>query len=61
MDRWAVKIVMWPLLLLGIIVLALWLITVRIIDLGGDICDYLAGRNKRCDKTPAERRPRRAF
>lgn len=50
-----------PLLLIGAVVLAIWLIVVRVIDLCGDLRDYLAGRRKVCDKEPAKRRPRRAF
>lgn len=54
-------VVLVPFLLIGAFVLALWLISVRLYDLCLDIRDYLAGRNKRCDKATAERRPRRAF
>lgn len=54
-------ILMIPFLLVGVVVLAVWLIIVRLIDLCGDVRDYLAGRKKPCDKEPAKRRPRRAF
>lgn len=61
MRRSIYDILIIPFLLLGAIVLALWLITVRICDALGDLRDYLAGKTKPCDKEPAKRRPRRAF
>ena len=62
MKRWTLFDVVSPILIgFGIIVLMLWIIIVRLIDLAFDVGDYLAGRNKSCDKGSAERRPRRAF
>ncbi len=62
MRRWStIDILIAPLLLMGAIILALWLIFVRTYDMLGDVYDYLVGRHKPCDKEPAKRRPRRAF
>ena len=58
---WLIRTLLFVLSVIGMIILAIWLIIVRLVDLGGDIRDYLARRNKSCDKTPAKRRPRRAF
>ena len=50
-QRWTMlDVIMTPLLLLGIIVLAVWWFGIQI-----------ATALKPCDKEPAKRRPRRAF